>query len=45
MFDSVLIFLAIALISIIPILLWGYLFAYIDDTPVGNTRFFAGIFG
>lgn len=37
--------LFIALISFIPIVLWGYLFAYIEDEPLGNTRFFAGIFG
>ncbi len=45
MFELLPIWAGIAFISFIPVLLWGYLFAYIDDTPVWNTRFLAGVFG
>jgi len=45
MWEFVAILAGIAFISFIPVLLWGYLFAYIDDTPVWNTRFLAGVFG
>jgi hypothetical protein len=30
-------------IALIPILLWGYLFSYIDNSPINRFRFFSGI--
>ncbi len=45
MLESITTFLAIVGISFIPVVLWGYLFAYIDDKPMSNIRFLAGVFG
>ena len=33
------------IISSIPIVLWGYLFAYMDNRPLSKTRFISGIWG
>lgn len=36
-------FIPIAIISFLPILLWGYIFSYLDNSPLGARRFGLGI--
>lgn len=33
----------IAIITFLPILLWGYIFSYLDNSPLGARRFGLGI--
>ncbi|MCH2188292.1 PrsW family intramembrane metalloprotease [Candidatus Gracilibacteria bacterium] len=38
-------FLLLGFISFLPIVVWAYVFSYIDDDPRNRKRFFMGIFG
>lgn len=35
--------IAIAVITFFPILMWGYIFSYLDNSPLGARRFGLGI--
>jgi hypothetical protein len=36
-------YIALALISFFPIVIWAYIFSYIDDNPLNKKRFFVGV--
>lgn len=38
-------FFILAIISFFPIVIWGYIFAYIDDNPINKQRFLVWILG
>ena len=42
---SIFVYIAVAVMVFIPILLWGYLFSYFDNTPFNGRRFVVGILG
>lgn len=44
MLGDIVIYIIIILIALIPVVLWGYLFSYLDERPNNNSRFFVGIF-
>ena len=44
MFTEVFFYLILVLISFIPIIIWGYLFSYLDDSNLNRSRFFLWIF-
>lgn len=43
MLENILIYIVLALISFFPIVIWAYIFSYIDDNPLNKKRFFVGI--
>jgi len=45
MLSSILNIILIAFISLIPIVVWAYIFSYIDDSDLNKKRFFVGIIG
>lgn len=45
MLQTTIIFIILALISFFPIVIWAYIFSYIDDNPINKKRFFVGILG
>lgn len=45
MFETFFIFLLVTAISLFPILIWGYIFSYIDENPVNKKRFLFWIIG
>lgn len=45
MLQTTFIFTVLALISFFPIVIWAYIFSYIDDNPINKKRFFVGIIG
>ena len=42
---SIIFWLILTIISFIPILIWAYTFAYIDQNPLNKKRFFIWVFG
>lgn len=44
MFGTIVTLILIFFITLIPIVLWGYLFSYFDDSELNRKRFFVGIF-
>lgn len=40
---DIFIYIALALISFFPIVIWAYIFSYIDDNPLNKKRFFVGV--
>jgi RsiW-degrading membrane proteinase PrsW (M82 family) len=45
MLETTLIYIVLALISFFPIVIWAYIFSYIDDNPLNKKRFFVGVIG
>lgn len=45
MFDLIPIFLLLFLISFFPIVIWAYIFSYIDDNILNKKRFLVGVLG
>ena len=43
MLENTFIYIILALISFFPIVIWAYIFSYIDDNPLNKKRFFVGI--
>ena len=43
MLENIFIYIILALISFFPIVIWAYIFSYIDDNPINKKRFFIGI--
>jgi len=43
MLTDVFIYIILALISFFPIVIWAYIFSYIDDNPLNKKRFFVGV--
>lgn len=43
MLQTALIYIILALISFFPIVIWAYIFSYIDDNPLNKKRFFVGV--
>lgn len=39
MFEKIIIYIVLAMISFFPIVIWAYSFAYIDDNPLNRNRF------
>lgn len=44
MIEKIITIILLSFISLIPILIWGYVFSYIDNTKFNKTRFFVWIF-
>lgn len=44
MFGTIITLILIFFITLIPIVLWGYLFSYFDDSELNRKRFLVGIF-
>ncbi|MFK7780463.1 MAG: PrsW family glutamic-type intramembrane protease [Candidatus Gracilibacteria bacterium] len=45
MLETVIIYIILALISFFPIVIWAYIFSYIDDNPLNKKRFLVGVIG
>lgn len=45
MITDIWIYILLALISFLPIVVWGYIFSYVDDNPLNKRRFGVGIIG
>lgn len=45
MLETAIIYIILALISFFPIVIWAYIFSYIDDNPLNKKRFFVGVIG
>ena len=43
MLENILIYIILALISFFPIVIWAYVFSYIDDNPLNKKRFLIGV--
>lgn len=43
MIENIFIYIILTLISFFPIVIWAYIFSYIDDNPLNKKRFFIGI--
>ncbi len=43
MIENIFIYIILALISFFPIVIWAYIFSYIDDNPLNKKRFFLGV--
>jgi len=43
MIETIFIYIVLALISFFPIVIWAYIFSYIDDNPLNKRRFLVGI--
>lgn len=43
MISTIIIYLLLWLISLFPIIIWGYVFSYIDDNPLNKKRFYIGL--
>ena len=43
MLENIFIYITLALISFFPIVVWAYIFSYIDDNPLNKKRFFLGV--
>jgi RsiW-degrading membrane proteinase PrsW (M82 family) len=43
MLENIFIYIILALISFFPIVIWAYIFSYIDDSPLNKKRFFLGV--
>jgi len=43
MLENIVIYIILALISFFPIVIWAYVFSYIDDNPLNKKRFFIGV--
>ncbi len=43
MIQNIFIYIILALISFFPIVIWAYIFSYIDDNPINKRRFFVGV--
>jgi len=43
MVKDILIYIILAMISFFPIVIWAYIFSYIDDNPINKKRFFVWI--
>ena len=43
MLENIFIYIILALISFFPIVIWAYIFSYIDDNPLNKKRFFVGV--
>jgi len=43
MIENIFIYIILALISFFPIVIWAYIFSYIDDNPLNKKRFFVGV--
>ena len=43
MLENIFIYIALAMISFFPIVVWAYTFAYIDNNPLNKKRFLIGI--
>ncbi|MCP4523907.1 MAG: PrsW family intramembrane metalloprotease [Candidatus Gracilibacteria bacterium] len=45
MLSEIFFYILLAGISFFPIVVWGYIFSYIDDNPLNKKRFFVGLLG
>ena len=45
MLKTIIIYLSLTLISFFPIVIWAYIFSYIDDNPINKKRFYVGLVG
>ncbi len=45
MIQTAIIYLLLTLISFFPIVIWAYIFSYIDDNPINKKRFYVGLIG
>lgn len=43
MLSTIFIYILLTLISFFPIVIWAYIFSYIDDNPLNKKRFFIGV--
>lgn len=43
MLENIFIYIILASISFFPIVIWAYIFSYIDDNPLNKKRFFIGV--
>ena len=43
MIENILIYISLAMISFFPIVIWAYIFSYIDDNPLNKKRFIVGV--
>jgi len=43
MIDQILIIILLAIISLFPIVLWAYVFSYVDNNPINKKRFLIGV--
>ena len=43
MLENIFIYIILSLISFFPIVIWAYIFSYIDNNPLNKKRFFVGV--